>query len=604
MQTKRNSLIVHYLFVLLLVIAATALMYLYVAGQVKGLVYTQIRRDMGETAEMLLRHMPSISGDPESIDRFCKHSASGSEVRLTVIGPRGVVLGDSEYPVFMMNNHADRPEYIAALRGEEKFITRYSVTLGLDLAYLALPIEQDGDVAGVFRISRSVDDIKTFIGNLHQRIVIFLLFILLVSGLYGFYFNRRMKKIFLDIAESIRRIDLGEYEKVLNIRSPFEARIAAEGIYQIARHLEASMEDVTVRNAQMEAILTNMVEPVLLLDEDLKILHINRAGLRMLALDPAGAVGKGILETFRNSALYDFVAGLRQGDAAFETSITLTKDRQLLYLQVHGTLVQAPVMELKGPMGEEKKKAAQAVLLVFNNITRIKKLEKVRRDFVANVSHELKTPITSINGFVETLLQGAVDDREEAVKFLGIIEKQGRRMNAIIDDLLSLSKLENLERRELAFEQSRVADIVSNAVQICQGTAVEKGLEIIVNCSPDIQAEVVPSLIDQALVNIIDNAVKYSEAGGTIIITCTALEDHIRIIVEDHGRGIPEKDLPRIFERFYRVDKARSRDMGGTGLGLAIAKHIVHANNGTIRVSSEVGVGTTFSIDLPGQQGG
>jgi two-component system phosphate regulon sensor histidine kinase PhoR len=239
-------------------------------------------------------------------------------------------------------------------------------------------------------------------------------------------------------------------------------------------------------------------------------------------------------------------------------------------------------------------------LIVLDNITRLKVLENIRRDFVANVSHELKTPITSIKGFVETLRDGAVNDPEDRMRFLDIIARHSDRLNAIIDDLLSLSRIEQeAEREQIALEEGRIRDALDAAVLVCASKADEKGIRVDLACDQDLRAKINLPLLEQAIVNLIDNAIKYSGSGSNIRIEAAGTAAETVIRVRDWGCGIPQDHLQRIFERFYRVDKARSRKLGGTGLGLAIVKHIVHAHGGRILVESSPGKGSTFSICLP-----
>lgn len=599
---SKKSLTAHYLLVFFLILLVLAGLYVYIASQVEQLVYRQSRSELASLAGMLTQHLPESGSSPEEYDLFCDNYGKSTDFRLTLIAPDGTVLGDSEYNVAMMNNHADRPEVMAALREGEGFSTRFSVTLNRTLAYLALPIQNGREVDYVFRLSRPLKHIEDFIGALRLRIILLLISVALIFGLYGYNQSQRMVRIFGTLAEMADRINSGEYKVTVDFTSPDEARIVADKMNRMARRLDETIAEITARTAQFEGILTNMVEPVLLLDQHLRIRHINRAAIKMLDLDAQHATGRGLLETFRNSALHDFAREVLRGEETLETSITLQKNGQTIYLQVHGTLIESDVLLRNDVLNSDSSYEKESILLVFNNITRIKNLEKIRQDFVANVSHELKTPITSINGFVETLLQGALENREETLQFLNIIDTQTRRMNSIIDDLLSLSKLENLEQQDLEFDTANVAGIISSAIQICKVKMEKKNINIHLRCEENIRAELIPLLIEQALVNIIDNAVKYTDRGGNIIVSCTESGNFVNIAIEDSGCGIPEQDMPRIFERFYRVDKARSREMGGTGLGLSITKHIIRVNNGTIRVTSDVGVGTTFYITLPKHQ--
>ena len=239
-------------------------------------------------------------------------------------------------------------------------------------------------------------------------------------------------------------------------------------------------------------------------------------------------------------------------------------------------------------------------LIVLNDVTRIRRLENVRREFVANVSHEIKTPITAIKGFVETLRDGAVGNPEDAERFLGIIENHAERLEAIIEDLLSLSRIEReAERGKIALVEGQVQDVVQMAVQVCEMSARAKEIKIECSCDKDIASKINGPLLEQAMVNLLDNAIKYSAKGSTIWVEASQTAEDIEIDVRDQGCGIEKEHLPRLFERFYRVDKARSRQLGGTGLGLAIVKHITQAHGGQVSVESIPGKGSTFSIRLP-----
>jgi two-component system phosphate regulon sensor histidine kinase PhoR len=257
-------------------------------------------------------------------------------------------------------------------------------------------------------------------------------------------------------------------------------------------------------------------------------------------------------------------------------------------LQVRGT-------SLSGSQGE-----AVGAVIVLNDVTHLRRLENIRRDFVANVSHELKTPITSIKGFVETLLDGALDNREDAERFLKIVAKQADRLNSIIEDLLSLAKIEqSVEAADVQLEPSRLADVLQSAIDECGPKAAARGITMRLACADEILADVNPPLIEQAAMNLLDNALKYSEEGSEVLVEVVRRPAEIAIQVHDQGCGIEAEHLDRLFERFYRVDKARSRKLGGTGLGLSIVKHIVHVHGGHVTVESAPGKGSTFTIHLP-----
>jgi two-component system phosphate regulon sensor histidine kinase PhoR len=273
----------------------------------------------------------------------------------------------------------------------------------------------------------------------------------------------------------------------------------------------------------------------------------------------------------------------------------IARDFEILSRQAEKRMVHA-----QGAVLQDARNCPMGALLVLHDVTRIKHLENVRRDFVANVSHELKTPITSIKGFVETLLDGALQDPADAERFLRIVATQAERLNSIIEDLLTLSRLEQGgDKSEIALEPARLGPVLLTAAEVCQLQAAEKGIRLEIACDPELSAPINAAILEQAVVNLIDNAVKYSPEGQTVRIAACRQEGEVVIRVEDQGCGIGREHLPRIFERFYRADRARSRELGGTGLGLAIVKHIAQVHGGRASVQSVVGEGSTFFLHLP-----
>ena len=340
------------------------------------------------------------------------------------------------------------------------------------------------------------------------------------------------------------------------------------------------------QDTQQEAVLGSMIEGVLAIDGRRRILGINRAAADLLDVEAEQTAGRPLQDVIRNPDLRRFALTAIDCREPVEDDLLLRgiRDRTI---RLRGTALR----DASGDGG---------AVIVLNDVTEVQRLENVRRDFVANVSHELKTPVASIKGFVETLLDGALDDRDDAKRFLGIVARQADRLAAIIEDLLALSRIEQSETSgKLPLDQLPLSGILITASDDCRPRAVERSIRLEVDCPPNLTVTVNGPLLEQAVINLVDNAIKYSESGKTVWLSA---EDDVTgpaIRVRDEGCGIAEEHLPRLFERFYRVDKARSRNLGGTGLGLSIVKHIVQAHAGTIMVESTPGVGTTFTIRLP-----
>lgn len=330
-----------------------------------------------------------------------------------------------------------------------------------------------------------------------------------------------------------------------------------------------------------------MVEGIIALDNEQKIISINKAAAQIFGAIASEVQNRSIQEVFRNTDLQNFVSSALSSDETVEKDITLYGDNERI-LNAHS----ATLHDAKGK--------SVGALIVLNEVTTLRRLETIRRDFVANVSHEIKTPITAIKGFVETLRDTAMENREDAMRFLTIIEKHVDRLNAIIEDLLSLSRIEQgVEKEDISLVESRIRDIIAASVQLFEGKASSKNIEIVISCDENLKAKVNPPILEQAVSNLLDNAIKYSDNESTINVEVRQTEAETIISVHDRGCGIEEEHLSRLFERFYRADKARSRKLGGTGLGLAIVKHIAQAHQGYVEVQSTPNKGSSFSLHLP-----
>lgn len=391
------------------------------------------------------------------------------------------------------------------------------------------------------------------------------------------------------LTEAAERFAAGDFSQRLRLADHRELTETADAFNALADNLERSIASLKRRNNEQEAVLTSMVEAVLAVDSEQRVISVNAAAARLLAASPREIEGRGLQEVIRNADLRRFVTTALTCDEPVEGNLILRHARDRV-LQANGTALRDAYGRSIG------------AVIVLNDVSRLRQLENLRRDFAANVSHELRTPITSIKGFVETLLDGAMASPQDAERFLHIIARQADRLNTIIEDLLSLSRIEQeTEAGGIVLSLGRIDQVLQAAVSDCAARALARDITVELDCPSDLTVPMNADLLGQAVVNLIDNAIKYSEPGKRVWVRGYREEQSATIAVNDQGSGIAAEHHSRLFERFYRVDKARSRRLGGTGLGLAIVKHIALAHRGQVTVESEVGTGSTFFIRLPGK---
>lgn len=520
-------------------------------------------------------------------DSLCRSMGERLGVRITLIAPDGTVLGDSRRPSTVMDNHAGREEVAAALEGRSGNTVRYSRTVKYMSMYSAIPLRRGGESAGVLRLSMSLDDVAGEARRLSGELVIAAAAVAVLAALISLLMARRFSRRLERLRRGAERFAAGDLAYRLPTDTTAEIAELSDGMNTMARQLSERFAVVEAQHRELAAVFASMVEGVLVVDEQQRIVSMNDAAAGLLGLEEGRIEGAVLEEVCRHPALARFIRRAHVSSHPVEEDIALMTGDDPVYLQAHGLRLE----------GSAK---ARRVLVVLNDVTRLRRLEQVRRDFVANVSHELKTPVTSIMGFVETLQDGALDEPETARRFLDIIQRQSHRLQAIIEDLLCLSRLEQgsgAVGSDLAVRP--VAEVFERAVQSCRPGADAAGMDLVVDCDPGLQTRLDADLMEQALVNLIENAVKYSGKPGRIDVGASRVDDHVLITVRDEGRGIESQHLPRLFERFYRVDKARSREQGGTGLGLAIVKHIARFHDGQVTVMSRPGEGSRFTIHLP-----
>ena len=569
-----------------LLITFTALLAVggYTLNSVRSFYYAQTAEDLKARAWLIERQIASKA--PDALNTLSRDLGAKTNTRITIIDISGKVLGDSHEDPSRMDNHTDRPEIKTALQGDVGKSLRFSNTLKEQMMYLAVPVLRDGTLTGIVRVSIPLTFINQALRMMELKIGGVGLVVALLAAGISLMISRRISSPLEQMRHSAETIAKGEWkEKLLVTSDSIEISALSDALNQMAAQLEERIKTITHQRNESEAVLSSMVEGVLAVDAREKVLRLNKAAGKLLGIEPGNAEGKLIGEVVRNSHLREFVTQTLQGIETVETDLTIGSQNEI-FLQAHGAA-------LKDVQGQ-----SIGAVVVLNDVTRLRRLETVRSDFVANVSHELKTPITLIKGFVETLQQGALENRDEAERFLGIMAKQVERLNAIIEDLLSLSRLEQGTGKP-EVEKSTLRQILESAIRDCELKAADKNTTIQLNCANELEVLASPDLLGQAVLNLVDNALKYSEPGGKVEVEVQTTESEVVIAVQDAGCGIDSSHLPRLFERFYRVDQARSRQLGGTGLGLAIVKHIAQAHGGSVSVNSTLGKGSRFSIHLP-----
>jgi two-component system phosphate regulon sensor histidine kinase PhoR len=523
----------------------------------------------------------------ERIDRICKIAGQISSTRFTVILPDGRVVGDSQENPAHMDNHAGRPEISEARGSGMGRSVRYSRTLERRLMYVAVAVSQQDRLAGVVRAAFPITSLEDKMQAIRWRMAGGGLLIAIIVGLISLLAARKISHPIEMLKTGADEFAAGNLDKKMPLPATEELAVLANAMNKMATQLDNRIETAINQKNELETVLSSMREGVVAIDATEAIMSMNPLAAEMFECDRDKVKNRSIQEVVRNLALQTFVSKALSAEDSREEDITFYRQAEVVL-----NIKSSPIVDTTGQR--------IGTLLVMTDVTRLRRLENMRRDFVANVSHEIKTPLTAIKGYVETLHNREVDSPEDTNRFLGIIIKHVNRLEAIVEDLLSLSRIERDNFREaLNLAMVRMGDIFQTAIQVCQKGAENKHIDIQILNGEDLEANVDATLLEQAILNLLDNAVKYSEEGSRVEILAENRNGMIAIHIRDYGSGIAKRNLSRLFERFYRVDKARSRQLGGTGLGLAIVKHIVQAHDGEITVDSKLGVGSTFSIFLP-----
>lgn len=526
-----------------------------------------------------------IEENYQPIDKLSKELGNRIGTRITIIKKDGKVVGDSDYDIRRMENHAGRLEVKEALAGKRGSATRYSTTLDIDTMYVAIPLESHGEILAVVRLALPLTEINKTLFNLKMILFTGILLASTVAVLVSLRLAKTITEPIEEISNTANKISNGDLEQKIFLRSQDELGELATAINNMTAALKQEILEVTSSKQRLEAVLNHMVSGVLVLSNRGIIQGINVEAVRMFGTKEKNVLGKPYQGILRNYGLQEKIEKVIKEKQVYSHEFTIIYPEKLT-LKAH----IAPIIQ-NGQI--------EQIVIVFHDITSLRQLEKIKTDFVANASHELRTPVAAIKGFAETLLDGAMEEKKLRERFIGIIDKEADRLIRLINDLLDLSSLEAKET-EIEKQPTDVGQLLKDCITSLNNKAKERDIQITTDI-PDNLPKVIanPDMLMQAFINLLDNAIKYTNLGGEVEVGAVVNDGYLMIKFKDTGIGIPKEDLPRIFERFYRVDKARSRDVGGTGLGLSIVKHIMEQHKGYIYVQSEVAKGSTFWLTLP-----
>jgi two-component system, OmpR family, phosphate regulon sensor histidine kinase PhoR len=553
------------------------------------------KRDRQQLQDSLLRQsslileiaLPLIE-NPSKLQSQVKKISEGKDLRITIVDPQGVVLADSDETsekVSGMDNHATRPEIASALMGKTGVSIRYSMTVKTRMLYVALPVRDHEKILGVVRTAMPIVHVDEILASVRRPVMltaILGILIVLVAGiLFSKHLTKRIRRI-TSVAERYAREDWSE--KIL-MDGTDELKMLADTMNQMAATLSSRIEDLESEKGKISVILSHMNEGVIAIDRRKQYVMANPAAETIFGFSSSMAHGKGLIEITRHPQIERLVdqAFQERQTASLEIQVS-GKARKTLYVNV--IVLESHIRDIGG-------------ILVFHDTTELRRLENIRKEFVANVSHELRTPLTSIKGFIETLLGGALKDPATSERFLKIVSEETDRLGRLVEDILTLGEIE----QGAALVKKESIDLASDLPEILErfkSQLLEKKIAVENRISGgSLLLSGDRDKIHQVFINLIDNAIKFNKPEGKIVLSADQKPEGVTITIEDTGIGIPQEAQARIFERFFRVDKARSKEMGGTGLGLAIVKHIMEAHGGRATCQSTPGQGSRFSVFFP-----
>ena len=584
-----------------LIVAGAGITGLLTSIQAQGLYRHEIEEKLKSSAALIKYNM---LGDVSQGVRICYDDAAktyaellsrregtgvrgrtGTATRVTFIDFEGNVLGESDTDAGAMENHLERKEVREALGGLTGSDVRLSRTMQIEYLYIAMPVEQ---LRVIVRLAVPLSQLKKINETILRFTLLGIFAGFLLTAFLAYNFSNAITIPIKHLISAASQISMGNYAKRLDVKSNDELGILSQTFNEMAEKLEKTVGELTDKNLKFDSVMNSLTDAIIAVDADFKIIMINGVACKLFGLDGRSAsIGSKFTEAVRNNSLNSFLKETIESGVSLADEISMGPPENKI-LKVYANPIKA----------KDARGSNIGGILFLQDITSIKKLEQIRTDFVSNVTHELKTPLTSIKGFIETLKNGAISDMKVAGKFLDIIDIEADRLYMLINDVLQLSEIET-RQNDSNVEAHCLKGIIAEVVSILQGAAEKKNIVVGFEADENLTIVANKDRIKQMLINLIDNAIKYNIEGGSVYIKAFRGEGKIVISVKDTGIGIAPEHLTRIFERFYRVDKGRSRSVGGTGLGLSIVKHIVNLYSGDIKVMSEPGKGTEFVVQLP-----
>ncbi|MGO4888681.1 two-component system histidine kinase PnpS [Anaerobacillus sp. MEB173] len=582
---------IKYRFRIILALLAVILMVLSGLGILLGQLFKefyieQLTERMEKEANLAsLTIINTTIDDNGTIQELTDKISEKLGARITIIDAQGVVLGDSDEAPSRMENHLYRPEIQAVINGDTGIATRYSDTIHAELLYYAVPVIENNEIKSFVRIGIPL----LTLNEIYQKIWLFLIVCLSIAFFVIVVLSARITNQMLKPIEEAtnvaKQLAKGNYDVRASVGRNDETGQLSRSINQLAHNLDRISKNHQIQKEELETLIENMGSGLVLINAKGDITLINRSCKEIFMEDTDHWLHQLYYNVIKHKEIIKIVQEVFLTEENYRKEITIPIKLEMRHFDVYS----APIIN--------KKERLKGILLVFHDITELKKLEQMRKDFVANVSHELKTPVTSVRGFAETLLDGAMENEKLRKEFLTIILKESERLQGLIIDLLELSKIEQ-HQFELNWQITKLDKITDEVILLLQKKAEDKGLELTMKVEGNASIVGDPYRLKQIFINLISNSIMYTPSGGKISVKIVELTDMIKFQISDTGIGIGPAELPRIFERFYRVDRARSRNSGGTGLGLAIVKHLVEAHHGKLEVESEIGKGTTFTISF------